>query len=112
MTKFLAQLVTGKTVKNADGRGWKATSAKLDRLKKQMSLFNNINNPKPSDETYVQRRLYDIVTDSGNYHSKISKQELDAHLGRNQEPFDNIPLLKDAMKVSDKNARVSHEPFS
>jgi hypothetical protein len=92
-------MVTGRSVKNADGRGWLNTSAKLERLKKKLSLFDDIKNPLPSDETYTQRRLFDIVTGSGNYHSKINKQELDAQLQNKQDPFSNVPLLKDAMKV-------------
>uniref|UniRef100_A0A914WK65 Uncharacterized protein n=1 Tax=Plectus sambesii TaxID=2011161 RepID=A0A914WK65_9BILA len=99
VTKFLTQLVTGRSMKNTDGRGWKATSAKLNQLKKQMSVFNDINNPKSSEETYTQRRLYDIVTNSGNYHSKISKQQLEAHLRNEQEPLENVPLIKDALKL-------------
>jgi hypothetical protein len=98
VSKIVANLVTGKSVK-ADGRGWRSTNAKLKRLKQKMSLFEDINNPAPSDETYTQRRLFDIVTDSGNYHSKINKQELDAHLQNKGNPLTDTPLLKEAMKV-------------
>jgi hypothetical protein len=93
--------LTGKSTKSADGRGWKSTSEKLNKLRKQLSLFQNIKNPQPTDETYTQRRLFDIVTDSGKYHSKISKQQLDAHLRNSSQgpPPDDLPLLKDAIKV-------------
>uniref|UniRef100_A0A914VA80 Cytosolic fatty-acid binding proteins domain-containing protein n=1 Tax=Plectus sambesii TaxID=2011161 RepID=A0A914VA80_9BILA len=117
MSRILTQIITKKSADQLDGNTWRKTNERLDHLKKQLSSVQNAQN---ADQTFVQRRLFDIVTDSGQGGVKSSVQAMkNAVLGEGKDDaakLGGVPFLTDAFKLikmlSENNVTQSVKLFS